>query len=80
MQSEGRDKLYSPVEGLVSKSVMANKNRAKTWLYGYNDKDEIVINSKTGKVGDIFKINGINISLPPALRYISDVHNRWVRK
>lgn len=64
MQSEGRDKLYSPVEGLVSKSVMANKNRAKTWLYGYNEKYDMVIISKTGKVGDIININGVNIALP----------------
>jgi hypothetical protein len=59
---------------------MANKNRAKTWLYGYNEKYDMVIISKTGKVGDIININGVNIALPPAPKDISDGDNRWVRK
>ena len=59
---------------------MANKNRAKTWLYGYNEKYDVVIISKTGKVGDIININGVNIALPPAPKDISDGDNRWVRK
>ena len=59
---------------------MANKNRAKTWLYGYNEKYDMVIISKTGRVGDIININGVNIALPPAPKDISDGDNRWVRK
>ena len=59
---------------------MSNKNRAKTWFYGYNEKYNMVVISKTGKIGDIININGINIALPPSPKDVSDGDNRWVRK
>ena len=80
LQNDGPDKLYHPVSGLVSKSVVSNKNRAKTWFYGYNEKYNMVVISKTGKIGDIININGINIALPPSPKDVSDGDNRWVRK
>ena len=80
LQNDGPDKLYHPVSGLVSKSVVSNKNRAKTWFYGYNEKYNMVVISKTGKIGDIININGINIALPPSPKDVSDGDDRWVRK
>ena len=80
MQNDGPDKLYTVVKGLVSKTVLKNKNRAKTWLYGYNEKYDIVVISKTGQVGDIININGVNIALPPAPKDLPDGKNRWVRQ
>lgn len=59
---------------------MSNKNRAKTWFYGYNEKYNMVVISKTGKIGDIININGINIALPPSPKDVSDGDDRWVRK
>ena len=59
---------------------MSNKNRAKTWFYGYNEKYNMVVISKTGKIGNIININGINIALPPSPKDVSDGDNRWVRK
>ena len=80
MQNDGPDKLYTVVKGLVSKTVLKNKNRAKTWLYGYNEKYDIVVISKTGQVGDVININGVNIALPPAPKDLPDGKNRWVRQ
>jgi len=40
----------------------------------------MVVISKTGKIGDIININGINIALPPSPKDVSDGDNRWVRK
>jgi hypothetical protein len=60
--------------------VVSNKNRAKTWFYGYNEKYDVVVISKTGQIGDIININGLNIALPPAPKDIPDGSNRWVRK
>jgi hypothetical protein len=44
---------------------MSNKNRAKTWQYGYNDKYGIIVISTTGQLGEIIHVSGINIGLPP---------------
>jgi hypothetical protein len=43
---------------------MSNKNRAKTWKYGYNSKYDIIIISTTGQLGKIIHVSGINIGLP----------------
>ena len=49
----------------IPKNVMVNKNKAKSWDYGYNSKYDIIVISKTGKIGDIVLISGIKIALPP---------------
>jgi len=43
---------------------MANKNKAKTWKYGYNEKYKLVIISKDGTLGDIYEISNVIIGLP----------------
>ena len=57
---------------------MATKNRARTWLYGYNPKYDFVVISKTGQIDQIININGLNIALPkpPALVHTRDKKNK----
>ena len=50
---------------------MSNKNRAKTWRYGYNDKYGIIVISTTGQLGEIIHVSGINIGLPPVPKDIT---------
>ena len=64
MQNEGQDKLYEVVKDYIPKAVLANKNRSKTWEYGYNEKYDFVSISKTGQIGDIVNISGLYIGLP----------------
>ena len=64
MQREGLNKLYQTLEGIVPKNVLTSKNRARTWLYGYNVKYDIIVISKTGQIGDIIVIEGLRIALP----------------
>ena len=78
MQSDGPDKLYKVVDSYVSKAVVSNKNRAKTWYYGYNEKYDIVIISKTGQIGNIIEINGLRIALPLEPKELEG--NKWSRK
>jgi len=59
---------------------VSNKNRAKTWVYGYNEKYDMVVISKSGKIGDIININGVNIALPPSPKDLDRGDDRWVRK
>ncbi len=66
MQKDAPNKLYEVLEEYIPKRVLTNKNRGKTWIYGYNEKYDFVNISKTGQVGDIIKIAGLTIGLPPA--------------
>ena len=66
--------------GHVPKGVIANKNRAKTWYYGYNEKYDMVVISKSGQIGDVININGLYIALPPAPKDLPKGNDRWVRE
>jgi hypothetical protein len=65
LQKEGQNNLYSIQKDFVSPSILSNKNRARSWIYGYDDKYDIVVISKNGQVGQIVNISGLNIGLPP---------------
>lgn len=52
------------VEDHVLKTLIDKKNRSKSWLYGYNEKYDIIVISKTGQIGQILEISGILIALP----------------
>jgi len=64
LQNQDQNSLYKNLYNIVPKNVLATKNRARTWLYGYNDKYDFVVISKTGQIDQIININGLNIALP----------------
>ena len=64
MQKEGQDKLYHVIKDYIPKSVLTKKNKAKTWIYGYNEKYDLVVISRNGTIGQIININGLAIGLP----------------
>ena len=67
MQKEGLNSIiYNVVQDYISQSVISNKNRVRSWLYGYNEQYNIVIISKTGQIGEIVNISGLYIALPLA--------------
>ena len=65
MQKDDQNNIYSIQKDFVSPSILSNKNRARSWIYGYDDKYDIVVISKNGQVGQIVNISGLNIGLPP---------------
>ncbi len=77
MLNQDQNKLYKVLTNYIPKSVLVNKNRARTWLYGYNEKYNLVIISKTGQVGNVIDINGLQIGLPPAPK---EVYSRSSKK
>lgn len=65
MQNEGQDNvLYKDVQDYVPKAVLTNKNKNKSWKYGYDEKYDLVIISKTGEIENIINIQGLIIALP----------------
>ena len=64
MQNQDQNKLYIKLHDVVPKNVLSTKNKARTWQYGYNEKYDIVVISKSGQIQDIININGLRIALP----------------
>ena len=64
MQNQDQNKLYKELKNFIPKSVISNKNRGRTWLYGYNEKYDVVVISKTGQIESVIEVNGLKIALP----------------
>ena len=64
MQNEGQSEIYRKLKGVVASNVIANKNKKKSWEYGYDPKHDIVVISKDGTIGDIYEINHLKVALP----------------
>jgi hypothetical protein len=65
LQNEGLNSiLYEVVEGYIPQNVLTKKNRSKSWEYGYNKDYDLIIISKTGQIGEVYKIEGLFIALP----------------
>jgi len=64
LRKDVQNNIYSIQKDFVSPSILSNKNRARSWVYGYDDKYDIVVISKNGQVGQIVNISGLNIGLP----------------
>ena len=55
--------LYKIVEP-VKKTTISRLNKKRLWKYGYNKEHDIVVISKTGKIGQVVEIQGLRIGLP----------------
>ena len=61
----------------IKKTTITRLNRTKKWKYGYNKEHDIVVISKTGKIGNILEIQGLCIALPMLPVH---VHSNEVKK
>ncbi len=69
--------LYSVLPDYISRSIKSSKN----WIYGYDEKYDIVIISKDGTLGDVYEINGLKIGLPVLPKgNLPKGKNRWEPK
>ena len=56
--------LYKIVKDHINPKVISKLNRYSKWEYGYNKDHDVVVISKTGKIGEIYEIQGLTIALP----------------
>ena len=56
--------LYFIAKDYIKPKIINRNNRYKKWEYGYNKEYDIIIISKTGKIGEIYNIQGLYIALP----------------
>ena len=64
MQKEEQHSLIKELNNFIPKSVITTKNKGKAWVYGYNEKYDFIVISKTGQIQDIVEIEGLRIGLP----------------
>ena len=71
MQSQDLNKLFRVIHDAIPKHVISNKNKARSWVYGYDPKYDLVVISKSGQIGEVYAINGLLVALPktPKLSY-----------
>jgi len=70
--------IYRIANNHIGETSIRNKNRAKSWDYGYNKEYNIVVISKDGTLGDIYEINGLFVGLPKTPSNIPQGENKWV--
>ena len=51
-------------------------NKSKKWKYGYNKEHDIIVISKTGKIGEIYEIQNLRIALPKP-ESVCKKYNKW---
>jgi hypothetical protein len=77
LQKEGQDNtLYRVLHNYVQPTVLANKNKAKSWTYGYDFKNDLIVISKDGTVGEVIEIEGLKIGLPIAPKECLQRHKK----
>ena len=69
--------LYSVITP-IKKNTISRLNKSKKWKYGYNKKNDIVVISKTGQIGQIIEIQNLCIALPPEPKTLKKGPNKWV--
>ncbi len=64
----------------IKKTTISRLNKGKKWKYGYDKEHDIVVISKTGKIGEVIEIQGLRIGLPlePKGVYVHP-KNKWVK-
>ena len=55
--------LYKKIEH-IKPHVIKRLNKSKKWAYGYNKEYDVIVISRTGKIGEIYEIQNLIIALP----------------
>ena len=76
LQNDAQNSLCRVVPNHVQKQVLNQKNRNRSWTYGYNPDHEMVVISRTGQIGDIVEISGLYIALPLAPKECLQRHSK----
>ena len=69
--------LYKILDDHIKPKIIKQLNRYKKWEYGYNAEHDIVVISKTGKIGEIYDIQGLKIALPLEENVHKFKENKW---
>jgi hypothetical protein len=69
--------LYKVLPDHIKPKIINKKNRYNKWEYGYNEEFDMVVISKTGKIGEIYEIQNLKIALPKAENVQQFEDDKW---
>ena len=69
--------LYKVVKDHVKPKVLKRMNRYKKWEYGHNAEHDLIVISKTGEIGEIYKIQDLLIALPKEKDIVEFENDKW---
>ena len=72
--------LFKVLDDHIKPNIIKKNNRYKKWEYGYNKEHDVVVISKTGKIGEVYEIQNLKIALPLEENVFSFDDDRWSRK
>ena len=61
----------------IKKTTIHRLNAKKAWKYGYNEEHDIIVISKSGKIGEIYQIQNLCIALPEVPKKVDNNNNKW---
>ena len=67
--------LYKIIEP-IKRTTINRLNKSKKWKYGYNEEHDVIVISKTGKIGEIYEIQNLKIALPK-LDSVDKENDKW---
>ena len=71
--------LYKVLPDYIKPKILKRMNRYSKWEYGYTEDHDMVIISRTGKIGEVYEIQNLKIALPKAENVHTFKNNRWSR-
>ena len=69
--------LYRVLDSYIKPATLKKKNKVKSWKYGYDEDHDMVVISKTGKIGDIYEIQNLKIALPAEFKTHNFKEKKW---
>jgi len=74
MYEQSLVKIIEPIK----KTTISRLNKSKKWKYGYNKEHDVIVISKSGRIGEILEIQNLRIALPllPVHVYTNG-KNKW---
>ena len=77
--------MIKELKNYIPKNVLSNKNRGRSWRYGYNKKYDVVVISRNGQIGNVIEISNFKIALPKKPKEVYSRHENklnqyWEKK
>jgi hypothetical protein len=71
--------LYKIIDDHIKPKIIKRLNRYNKWKYGYNKEHDIIVISRTGKIGKIYEIQNLRIALPKEEKVHEFENKTWAK-
>jgi hypothetical protein len=54
-----KQELYKVLTDYIKPNILKKRNKKKDWEYGYNKEHDMIVISRTGKIGEVYEIQNL---------------------